>query len=356
MTITIHLPSDASRVVRFAVSPLVEFGWAWHVLGGADHHPGRAQWVANVRAALPDEVARDLHAWSFAVRAIRSTFMVDPTAVPPARWDEQLRRLAELPADDFAAMAVRPLARLRGKPDNVHDPRVRNRVVALARARGAASADVVSLILQDAPAAQASLVTLLTTCWSLFFREEWDAARPLLDRELALRSRLGRRGPFRALRGLSPAITVDEKTRAIRVDKMQSKRLDVAGRGLVLVPSTFAEPHIYVADEPGRPVVVHYPVPMVSRSAHSRVVQRALTVLAHPARLEICRAIAVEPRSAHEIARLWRFSESTVTKHLSALRAAGLVTSDRVGRFVRYSLNASAIETLGTDLLEILRR
>jgi DNA-binding transcriptional ArsR family regulator len=356
VTITIHLPPDPSGVVRFVVSPLVEFGWAWHVLVGADHHPGRAQWVADVHAVLPDEVASDLHAWSFAVRAIRSTFMVDPTVVPPAGWKEQLRRLAGLPVDDFATMAVRPLARLRGKPDNVHDPRVRNRVVALARARGSASADIVSLVLRDPPTAQANLVTLVNTCWSLFFRDEWEAARPLLDRELALRSRLSKRDPLRALRGLSPAISVDEKTRTVFVDKMQSKRLDVAGRGLLLVPSTYAEPHIYVADEPGRPVVVHYPVPMVSRSADSRFVQRALTVLAHPARLEICRAIAVEPRSAHEIARLWRFSESTVTKHLSALRAAGLVTSDRVGRFVRYSLNGSAIEALGTDLLEVLRR
>jgi DNA-binding transcriptional ArsR family regulator len=140
------------------------------------------------------------------------------------------------------------------------------------------------------------------------------------------------------------------------IDKVQSKRLAVAGRGLVLVPTVFGDPHVYVADEPGRPVVVHYPFPAPSRAADQRLTWRRLSVLAHPARLEICRAIAIEPRSAREIARLWRFTEAAVTKHLSVLRAAGLVRAERAGHFVRYSLDASVIELLGADLLEVLRR
>jgi DNA-binding transcriptional ArsR family regulator len=137
---------------------------------------------------------------------------------------------------------------------------------------------------------------------------------------------------------------------------VQSKRVSAAGRGLVLTPTRLGDRHAYVADEPGRPVVVHYPVPAPPRAADGRATLRRLAALAHPVRLEVCRAIAVEPRSAREIARLWRMSDTTATKHLSALRAAGLVRTERAGHFVRYSLRADVVESLGADLVEVLRR
>jgi DNA-binding transcriptional ArsR family regulator len=45
-----------------------------------------------------------------------------------------------------------------------------------------------------------------------------------------------------------------------------------------------------------------------------------------------------------------------VTRHLSVLRDAGLVRAERAGHFVRYSLDAAALEALGADLLDVLRR
>lgn len=45
-----------------------------------------------------------------------------------------------------------------------------------------------------------------------------------------------------------------------------------------------------------------------------------------------------------------------MTKHLSALRAAGLVRAEREGHYVRYALDADVLAAVGTDLLETLRR
>ena len=58
-------------------------------------------------------------------------------------------------------------------------------------------------------------------------------------------------------------------------------------------------------------------------------------------------------RLYHDAALL---AETAVTKHLSVLRAAGLVQAERVGHFVRYTLDSAAVGTLGADLLEVLRR
>jgi hypothetical protein len=69
MPMTISLPPDSADKVRFAISPLLEFGAAWHVLAGPEHHPERAEWVGRVRGVVPGDLARDLAAWSFAVVA-----------------------------------------------------------------------------------------------------------------------------------------------------------------------------------------------------------------------------------------------------------------------------------------------
>jgi DNA-binding transcriptional ArsR family regulator len=298
----------------------------------------------------------ELSAWSFAVRAVRATLLVDPTLTPAIRWADQLDWIGQMPAAQFAAMMLRPLLRLRGRPGNLADPQVRDSVITVARARGPATVRAVRLTLDDPESARRELADLLARCWSVFFQAEWELAAPVLHREIEVRARrCARDGWLASLHDLSPAVQVRPDGRIV-IDKVQSKRLAVAGRGLVLVPTILGSPHVYVADEPARPVVVHYPIPVPPRTADQRLTLRRLTVLAHPARLEVCRAIAVEPRSALEIARLWRFAESTVTKHLSVLRAAGLVRSERAQHFVRYSLDTSVIEALGADLTEVLRR
>ena len=340
--------------MTFAASPMLELAWAWHVLVGAEHHPERTEWAARVLGELPDELAAGLDTWSFAVRAVRATVLAGPALPLAPAWDQAVATLGGMPPAQFAAAMLRPLLRVGGRSGDVTDPRVGAELIALSRARGAGATRAVRLLLEKPTVAQAAVVDLLEACWSAFFAPEWREIEPALQGEV--RARMAARGDLRAvLSGLSPAVAVGEDGR-VTVDKVQSKSLAVSERGLVLVPTVFGTPHVYVADEAGRPVVVHYPFPPPERTADRRLTLRRLDVLAHPARLEVCRAIAVEPRSAREIARLWRLDETAVTKHLSALRLAGLVRAERAGHFVRYSLEASAIETIGADLLDVLRR
>jgi DNA-binding transcriptional ArsR family regulator len=352
MPIALLMPEDATEVT-FAVSPLVELAWAWHVLVGDGHHPDRAGWTAATRSALPADLMAALEAWSFTVSAIRPVWLADPTFLPAGRGDDWLAGLDRLAPARFAELTLRPLLRFRGRSGRIADQRPTAEVVALARARGPAATRAVRLLLDDPEKARGVLAGVLARFWSLCFQDEWQRSAPALHAEIRARSRGG--GWPIALRGVSPAIRVEAGRRLV-IDKVQNKTLTVAGRGLVLVPTCFGGPHVYVADERDRPVVVHYPFPAPGRAADRRLTVRRLSALAHPARLEVCRAIAVEPRSAREIARLWRFTESAVTKHLSVLRAAELVRSERVGHFVRYSLDESAIQILGADLLDALRR
>lgn len=66
--------------------------------------------------------------------------------------------------------------------------------------------------------------------------------------------------------------------------------------------------------------------------------------LAHPARRQIVAMLQQGPMSSGEIASAFNMAWPSVTGHLTALREAGLVESEREGTSVRYRLNISAAE------------
>ena len=66
--------------------------------------------------------------------------------------------------------------------------------------------------------------------------------------------------------------------------------------------------------------------------------------LAHPARRKIVAMLQRGPMSSGDIARAFNMAWPSVTGHLTALKDAGLIESERDGTSVRYRLNMSAAE------------
>lgn len=71
---------------------------------------------------------------------------------------------------------------------------------------------------------------------------------------------------------------------------------------------------------------------------------RVFKALAHPTRLELIRVLAEEgPKCVCELVERSRFDQSTISKHLSILKAAGIVTSTKEGLNVIYRLNMECV-------------
>jgi DNA-binding transcriptional ArsR family regulator len=141
------------------------------------------------------------------------------------------------------------------------------------------------------------------------------------------------------------------------VQKVQNKRIDLAERSLLLVPSNFIAPHLFLGEVPGEPLTVIYPAGGRGAAVPTaQVIRQRLEALAVADRLQVCRAVASEPRTAGEIAALWNLNATQVTRHLRALTRVGLVTAERQGRFVAYRLDEQAVRNLGTDLLDLVMR
>lgn len=340
---------EAERI-RHVASPLIELGSALHVLAEPAHH-GRTDWAAMV--PLSADLRAELAQWTWTVRAVRARFFATSAATGMPSWDDELTALRKRPPEEVAAELVRPL---RGRPLSSRSTD-NTAVLHWARSRGRSTAALVESLLTSPADPVRRFVDLLDACWQEWFRQVWEESRDALaargrqDRDLAVRD-----GVSVMLRSLDASIDVRDADSVV-VQKVQSKRIDIGTRSLLLVPSNYIAPHLFVGEIPGEPITILYPAG--GRAADvptAQQIRARLDALASPDRLQVCRAVASEPRTAGEIAALWGLHPTQVTRHLRALTRAGLVTAEREGRFVAYRLNNNALTTLGTDLLTLIMR
>ena len=80
-------------------------------------------------------------------------------------------------------------------------------------------------------------------------------------------------------------------------------------------------------------------------------VKRRLDALAHPVRLRLVRTLTRSSHTTSELAFAWDLTAPEVSRHLAVLRRAGLLTTERRGRYVHYSVDFPALTALGADLL-----
>lgn len=74
--------------------------------------------------------------------------------------------------------------------------------------------------------------------------------------------------------------------------------------------------------------------------------QQTLRALADPSLREILNMLKKGRMSAGEIAERFSVSGAAVSRHLSVLKEADLITDQREGKFIYYDLNASVLEEI----------
>lgn len=77
--------------------------------------------------------------------------------------------------------------------------------------------------------------------------------------------------------------------------------------------------------------------------------------LSHPARRKMIAMLRSGPMASGDIAQKFDMAWPTVTAHLTALKDAGLVETERDGTSVRYRLVISAAEEAAAFLMDLLR-
>ncbi|MEU4396920.1 helix-turn-helix domain-containing protein [Micromonospora orduensis] len=156
--------------------------------------------------------------------------------------------------------------------------------------------------------------------------------------------RLARHGVAGLFAGLHPAIRWREPVLEVRT--WWSGELNGTGHGVLLLPSPLAGPRPRVLVEPGHPVLLVYPVPMPPRGGTAA--DDGLGRLLGATRACVLRRLADEGGlTTTELSRAVGVSLSSASEHATALRAAGLIASERQGGAVRHHLTPLGAGLLG---------
>ena len=199
------------------------------------------------------------------------------------------------------------------------------------------------LALMDHPPAIPSLDDLVDTLrayWVQALEPDWPRIRSFLQADVQHRARmLAESGPAELFTTLHPRTSWHGDH--FKLDSCYGADVDLAGRGLLLVPSAFLwdKPKAIVG-EPWQPTIL-YPARGIGTLWDEPELSCALESLLGANRaaiLEACEA----PRSTTEIARRLELSPGGVSQHLKVLRSAGLVQAERVGREVLYVRSEAA--------------
>jgi len=174
--------------------------------------------------------------------------------------------------------------------------------------------------------------------WDLALAGSWPRIRGVLEGDVMYRGRrLAEGGPRLLFADLDPTITWAEGSVQIDHPTVTADHA-LGGRGLVLVPSAFVWPRVFVKVDDRWPPVVRYPARGVAT-----LWERGRQEAEHPLASVMGRSRAIllseleAPATTTELAARIGLSPAAVSQHLSRLRAAGLVTSHRTGHVVLYA-------------------
>ena len=180
--------------------------------------------------------------------------------------------------------------------------------------------------------------------WKIALAAHWPRMLGLLEGDLIHRGRrLASAGPAALFGELDPSVSWSMDGRlTIEMESVEVTHT-LSGRGLVLVPSVFAWPRVYVkASDPWQPVV-RYPVRGVGvlweQSGHEDGCDLAASLGATRARLL---ALTEDPRTTTELARATGLSAGGISVHLDRLVRSGLLVRHRQGRTVAYARTPKA--------------
>jgi DNA-binding transcriptional ArsR family regulator len=316
--IYLHLGAEDLRRIRFAISPAWETVTSLRTLGTAADTGLHSWWLRAVRPRLSQA---DMQLLTALVRP--HGYIPDFLhPFPPRRASSFEAGLAQIAASNPQLVAAE-LAHLAGHPRAQQGPGRQARL------------DLLSQLIASPVAGLSRIVAELEQYWKVALAPYWPRVRSLLDADLAYRlDQLADGGMQQLLSTLHPLVSIDRDT--VRVVKYYQGHADLRGRGMLLIPCTFAWPEVIVRTADPQPALTYAPrgLGRLWQAPHTEHRSPLAEVLGHT-RATLLGQLDL-PMTTTQLAALLSLTAPTLNVHLKSLQAAGLVSSRRDGRSVLY--------------------
>ncbi|OZM71460.1 transcriptional regulator [Amycolatopsis antarctica] len=301
--IELVLDGTSARRVRFGISPLEEALGAIQVLLGLRGHPAHEPWLRDTAAAAARLPVGELRT-VLGARYYITDFLSPPPHGPRTTAGAQLAAVRRTPAAQVEAELAMVDADLSALPE-------------------------------DPVAARDLLADQLELVWTRLVAPHWPRLRSIVAADIEYRShRLADEGVAGVLNDLHESVRLRGDVLTVRARSRSRVRLD--RRGLLLLPCVFAWPRVGVMLVPPWQPTVLYPARGVGRLREPpAVASRELAGVLGRTKAALLTALD-EPMSTSALAVRLGLAASTVSEHLGALRAGGLLDTARHGHAVLY--------------------
>jgi len=294
---------------RFGFSPMLETVCALRALRDPGRHAVHAPWI---RWAAPRVREHGLAA----------PLTVELVIAP--RWFAEFL----LPAPPTRGESLEEeIERLLATPPKYARRLVRNRYGKAPESRAAAA------LLDKPKRTLKAYAAELREAHALLIEPHWPRIQALLEADVLFRSRALADGGAAALfGGLDPRVRWHDD--GVTIDDGGGPRVArVAEGGLVVQPSAFLWPDIWVKPASITHTVIRYPARGIGTlwAPDTQASPEALVALLGAPRARLLTLLA-SPSTTGDLAARLGVTPSAVSQHLRVLRAAGLVTSETVGR------------------------
>ncbi|MBA2806587.1 metalloregulator ArsR/SmtB family transcription factor [Streptomyces sp. KM273126] len=337
------------------ISPISELQACLHSLAEPDHHLDNRSWLVKTDQSLSPDLRHRLAQFAPLWARRRCRLLLPLNGPLDTSVDAEIDRISHLPEPDFVEAAAYAIQ------GGGFDPRQaasrQSEFIAACEARSFSRGELARSLIDDPEAFRAMLVRTLADCVDEFFAKEWERVHDRLrDEADQTRSRLRGLPLPELISSVSPTAQPVQGGRAVRFDKLQDLTVSLRGNHTFLVPTIHGRPHLIIRGESGFPVVVHYPVAWRGQPASIGEMQQRLTILSDPARLALCRHLVNEAITTSDLARRMKMTRPQVSRHLAKLRAAGVLVSERSGRYVYHRVDVQQLMQIGVDLLRAIVR
>jgi hypothetical protein len=258
-------------------------------------------------------------------RGYTPDFLSPPPTGPLAQFDDDLARIAATPPNQVSAEIA---LSLRDTP-------------------GASDSELGRLLLGDPGEILNLLTKLIREAWHALIEPVWPPVRALLDADVGFQTRrLAEGGLDRLFAELHPMLRWHDNT--LTRERGDDDHRDLAGEGLVLMPSAFKwDQVVVVMDPPWQPTVI-YPARGIGAlwQPANGTTDAALARLIGRTRASLLTGLT-EPATTTSLAQRHALAPGTVSEHLSILRDAGFVVGERYRHEIRY--RRTALGAAATD-------
>jgi DNA-binding transcriptional ArsR family regulator len=326
--IRIEIDGPTLDRTRIAISPLWELVCGIYLL---ERNPTTVPWPYAAWATRARAVLRDLPAAApaklFLHTGTRSPDFFMPIPPSPApTLDEELQALCRTSPEAVLAGLARYYD-LDDPPDWIRPFR-------------------------DEPAvALARLADGLAAYWAAAVAPHWPAMRAALDEEVLHRARLlASDGPDALLSGLHERVRWERPV--LTLVKPFEQAFSAVDQRLLLIPLVFSRGALMCSTDHPEIVAISYQARgaalLADGGAPTETTDDRLAILVGRGRAAVLRALS-RPSTTAGLAATLGLAPSTVSEHLAALSAAGVVNRRRAGRRVLYDL-----EPAGAALVKLV--